>query len=217
MPNLSRRTIDDPAMEAARLLARLSIMLLFIISQVAPILARQTIYILLPIGAALLLLSASLAPDSRRLGQIVALALKPTTLAALFFVGWTGLSLAWTPFGSGPAERFAKSAATLALVAAACALLPAAHQDLQSQSSADRHRRRGRGAARRRAHRASAGAAGRSRQRSAAARRPRPRLGAVARARRAGAAGAVDLGRRSSPRRPSPPARSPARPPRFRR
>jgi hypothetical protein len=51
--------------------------------------------------------------------------LKPTTLAALFFVGWTGLSLAWTPFGSGPAERFGKSAATLALVAAACALLPA--------------------------------------------------------------------------------------------
>ncbi|ATQ69309.1 hypothetical protein [Methylosinus trichosporium] len=125
MPNLSRRTIDDPATEAARLLARLSIMLLFIISQVAPILARQTIYILLPIGAALLLLSASLAPDSRRLGQIIALALKPTTLAALFFVGWTGLSLAWTPFGSGPAERFGKSAATLALVAAACALLPA--------------------------------------------------------------------------------------------
>ena len=48
--------MDDPAADAARLLARLSIMLLFIISQVAPILARQTIYILLPIGAALLLL-----------------------------------------------------------------------------------------------------------------------------------------------------------------
>ncbi|MBY6240972.1 hypothetical protein [Methylosinus sp. Sm6] len=125
MPNLPRRTIDDPAVDAARLLARLSIMLLFVISQVAPILARQTIYILLPIGAALLLLSASLAPDSRKLAGIVALALKPTTLAALFFVGWTALSLAWTPFGSGPAERFGKSAATLALVAAACALLPA--------------------------------------------------------------------------------------------
>lgn len=117
--------MDDPAADAARLLARLSIMLLFIISQVAPILARQTIYILLPIGAALLLLSASLAPTTRRLGELGALALKPTTLAALFFVGWTGLSLAWTPFGSGPAERFAKSAATLALVAIACALLPA--------------------------------------------------------------------------------------------
>jgi hypothetical protein len=125
MWTIPRRTIDDPAADAARLLARLGIMLLFIISQVAPILARQTIYILLPIGAALLLLSASLAPSARRLGEIAALALKPTTLAAFFFVGWTGLSLAWTPFGSGPAERFAKSAATLALVAVACALLPA--------------------------------------------------------------------------------------------
>ncbi len=99
-------------------------MLLFIISQLAPIVTRQTIYILLPIGAALLLLSASLAPQTRRLREIAALALTPTALAAFFFVGWTGLSLAWTPFGAGPAERYAKSAATLALVAAACALLP---------------------------------------------------------------------------------------------
>lgn len=105
-------------------MARLSIMLLFIISQLAPIVTRQTIYILLPIGAALLLLSASLAPQTRRLREIAALALTPTALAAFFFVGWTGLSLAWTPFGAGPAERYAKSAATLALVAAACALLP---------------------------------------------------------------------------------------------
>lgn len=125
MSNFSRRTIDDPAAEAARLLARLSIMLLFIVSQVAPILARQTIYILLPIGAALLLLSASLAPDTRKLREIAALALTPTGLGAVFLVGWTGLSLAWTPFSAGPAERFTKSSATLALVAIACAFLPA--------------------------------------------------------------------------------------------
>ncbi|PWB82461.1 MAG: hypothetical protein C3F11_11800 [Methylocystaceae bacterium] len=125
MSNFPRRTIDDPAADAARLLARLGIMLLFIVSQVAPILARQTIYILLPIGAALLLASASLAPDARKLKEIAVLALKPTSLGALFLIGWTGLSLAWTPFNAGPAERFAKSSATLALVAIACAFLPA--------------------------------------------------------------------------------------------
>jgi hypothetical protein len=125
MSSLPRRTIDDPAADAARLLARLGIMLLFIISQVAPILARQTIYILLPVGAALLLLSASLAPDARKLKSLAQLALTPTALGAFFLIGWTGLSLVWTPFGAGPAERFAKISATLVLVAIACAFLPA--------------------------------------------------------------------------------------------
>jgi hypothetical protein len=102
----------------------MGLILLFIVSQVAPILARQTIYLLLPIGAVLLLLSASLAPDPRRLGELMRLAVTPPVIAALFFVAWTALSLAWTPYGAGPAERFAKSSATLALVAAACGLLP---------------------------------------------------------------------------------------------
>lgn len=124
MLSFSRRTIDDPAAGAARLLARLGIMLLFIVSQVAPIIARQTIYILLPIGAALLLSSASLSPDMHKLRDIRALALSRTALAALFLVAWTGMSLAWTPFSAGPVERFAKSSATLGLVAIACAFLP---------------------------------------------------------------------------------------------
>jgi hypothetical protein len=121
---LSPRRIDDPALDAARLLSRIGLILLFIVSQVAPILARQTIYLLLPIGAVLLLLSASLAPDPRRLEELMRLAVKPPVIAALFFVAWTALSLAWTPYGAGPAERFAKIGATLALVAAACSLLP---------------------------------------------------------------------------------------------
>jgi hypothetical protein len=122
--SMSPRHIDDPALDAARLLSRMGLILLFIVSQVAPIVARQTIYLLLPIGAVLLLLSASLAPDPRRLQELKALAVKPPVIAALFFVAWTALSLAWTPYGAGPAERFAKSSATLALVAAACSLLP---------------------------------------------------------------------------------------------
>jgi hypothetical protein len=115
---------DDPAIEAARLLSRLGLILLFIISQVAPIVTMQTIYFLLPIGAVLLLLSASLSPDPGRLFELRALATKPPVIATIFFVAWTALSLAWTPFSAGPAERFAKSSATLALVAAACGLLP---------------------------------------------------------------------------------------------
>jgi hypothetical protein len=124
MPTFPRRNIDDPSEEAARLLSRLGLILLFVISQVAPIVARQTIYFLLPIGAVLLLLSASLTPEPGRLKELRDLALKPPVIAAIFFVAWTALSLAWTPFSAGPAERFAKSSATLALVAVACGLLP---------------------------------------------------------------------------------------------
>jgi hypothetical protein len=124
MPVFPRRTIDDPALGAARILSRMGLILLFIISQVAPILAGQTIYLLLPIGAVLLLLSASLAPDPHRLRELADLAFKPPVIAAGFFVAWTALSLVWTPYSAGPAERFAKSSATLALVTAACALLP---------------------------------------------------------------------------------------------
>lgn len=123
MSSLSHRTNDEPAEEAARLLLRLGVFLLFVISLVAPILARQTVYILLPIGAALLLASAGLTPDARAGRSLRAILLSPPVVAAMLLVGWTGLSLFWTPF-QGPAERFAKSAATLALVAVATGFLP---------------------------------------------------------------------------------------------
>jgi hypothetical protein len=124
MPSLPRRNIDAPALEAARLLSRIGIFLLFVISQLVPILARQTVYILLPIGTALLLVGAVLSPEPRRPTPWRDWLFSAPVAAALFLVAWTGLSLAWTPFGAGPSERFAKSAATLALVAAAAAFLP---------------------------------------------------------------------------------------------
>lgn len=125
MPSFPRRNTDAPALEAARLLSRIGIFLLFVVSQLVPILARQTVYILLPIGTALLLLGAGLSPEQRRSTPWRELRLSAPFAAALFLIAWTGLSLAWTPFGAGPSERFAKSAATLALVAAAAGFLPA--------------------------------------------------------------------------------------------
>lgn len=116
--------MDDPAEETARLLARLGLLMLFVISQIAPILARQTIYVLLPIGAALLLISAGLTPPAQRTNRpLSALAASPPLIAAVLLTLWTGVSLAWTPF-SEPGERFGKISATLALVAAAGAFLP---------------------------------------------------------------------------------------------
>ncbi len=127
MPFTPRRTNEDPADQAARLLSRLGVFLLFVVAQLAPILARQTVYILLPIGAVLLMLAASLASDEERgaPAPLRALAASPLMLAILFLIAWAGLSLLWTPFSGGPIERFAKNGGTLALVAVACAVLPA--------------------------------------------------------------------------------------------
>ncbi len=123
MSVLSRRNTDEPAEEAARLLLRIGVFLLFVVSLIAPILARQTVYVLLPIGAALLLASATLTPEEGSARSMRSILFSPPFLAALLLAAWTALSLLWTPF-EGPAERFAKIAATLALVALATGFLP---------------------------------------------------------------------------------------------
>jgi hypothetical protein len=123
MSVLSRRNNDEPAEEASRLLLRIGVFLLFVISLIAPIVARQTIYVLLPIGAALLLAAATITPEEGSARSMRSIVLSSPFLAALLLAAWTALSLLWTPF-EGPAERFAKIAATLALVALATGFLP---------------------------------------------------------------------------------------------
>lgn len=123
MSDLSRRNNDEPAEEASRLLLRIGVFLLFVISLIAPILARQTVYVLLPIGAALLLAAATLTPEEGSARSMRAILFSPPFLAALLLAAWAALSLLWTPF-EGPAERFAKITATLALVALATGFLP---------------------------------------------------------------------------------------------
>ncbi len=123
MITFSRRPAEDPAEEAARLLLRVGVFMLFVIALPAPILARQTVYILLPVGAVLLLVSAILSNNGGAVASLRALLGSPPVWGALLLALWAGVSLTWTPF-EGPAERFAKAAATMALVAAAAALMP---------------------------------------------------------------------------------------------
>jgi hypothetical protein len=124
MFELPRRRIDDPAEDAARLLSRFGIFLLFVVSLIAPLLLGQTIYVLLPVGAALLLAGAALSQTDRDVEPRKRIFLSPPAIGALFLICWTALSLSWSPFAQGPGERFAKSAATAALVAIACGFLP---------------------------------------------------------------------------------------------
>jgi hypothetical protein len=124
MYEFSRRSIDDPAEDAARLLSRLGIFLLFVVAQTAPLIVGQTIYLLLPVGAALLLAAAALSQTNRDAEPRKRLLFSKPAIGAMFLIAWGALSLLWTPFSEGPAERFAKSAATAALVAVACGFLP---------------------------------------------------------------------------------------------
>jgi hypothetical protein len=125
MTLFDHRAQENPAEEAARLLTRIGVFLLFAVSLVAPILAGQTIYILLPIGAALLLAGAALSPFAgEKTKPLQRLLFSAPALSAMFLVAWAALSLTWTPFSGGPAVRLFKNAGTLALVAVAAGFLP---------------------------------------------------------------------------------------------
>ncbi|ARN82662.1 hypothetical protein [Methylocystis bryophila] len=118
-------TKENPALEAGRLLTRIGVFLLFVVALIAPIIAGLTIYILLPIGAVLLLMGAAVAPNRReKTAPLREFLTAPPFLAALFLAAWAALSLSWTPFQGGPAERYWKDAGTLFLAAIACGFLP---------------------------------------------------------------------------------------------
>ncbi len=119
------RAHDDPAEEASRLLTRIGVFLLFVVSLVAPVLVGQTIYILLPVGAAVLLAGAAVSPIAReKTRPLQNLLFSAPVLAAMFLVAWAALSLTWTPFSDGPTLRLFKNAGTLALVAISAGFLP---------------------------------------------------------------------------------------------
>lgn len=124
MSQHSPRPHDAPAIDAAHIITRLAIALLLIGVPLASVLTVRAVYALVPVGAALSLAAWLLAPGDRGPQELRAALFSPTGLVALLLVAWTGLSLIWTPFGTGPSERFVKSLSTCALVAAAAALLP---------------------------------------------------------------------------------------------
>ena len=118
------RHYEDPAAGAAHIITRLAIALLLIVTPIASVGTRTAIYVLAPVGVVLTLVAWLLEPGSRGPRQLRAAIFSPTGLIAVFLGCWALMSLIWTPFGSGPSERFVKSASTFVLAAVAAALLP---------------------------------------------------------------------------------------------
>jgi hypothetical protein len=122
-PEPTRRA--DPARDAAQLLVRLAFVILFVGVPLSAILSRRSIFVVMPIGAALILVAAALDVPGGALERVRRLVINPVALCLLALLAWAGLSLVWTPFPALAVERYAKTLGTIALATAAAGLLPA--------------------------------------------------------------------------------------------
>jgi hypothetical protein len=117
------RRLNDPAVDAARLLFVVAFALLFIAVPVAAAISRQAIYSLLPIGAVLTLVAASLSTETNGIEVAGRRLLTGTALIGFCLVLWAAFSVIWTPFPAEAAVRIAKGVITAALVISGTAVL----------------------------------------------------------------------------------------------
>ncbi len=116
---LAPRRLDDHARDAAVLLGWFGMTILMVGAPLVGVLSRRALFVLLPVGAGILfaafLVSVSLSGSGlRALGGAV---LTPLGGAVLFFAGWMGLSLVWTPFPGAAGPRYGVTL-SVALIAA---------------------------------------------------------------------------------------------------
>jgi hypothetical protein len=114
---------NDPAADAARLLFVVAFAILFVAAPLAAAVSRQAIYSLLPIGAVLTLVAASLSIETNGIEVASRRLISLTALIGFCLVLWAALSVIWTPFPAEAAVRIAKSVVTAAVVIAAAAVL----------------------------------------------------------------------------------------------
>jgi len=112
------------AADAARLLIRLGLAILFVGLPIAGLVSRGTIYSLLPVGAGSILCGTVIAGPAHGLRRLRTALLAPLGATAVFLAGWTGLSLLWTPFPGQAGEKFLAMVTPAVLAAVVAASLP---------------------------------------------------------------------------------------------
>lgn len=125
MANTTPHPIDDPASDAAVLLLRIGLAVIAMAVPFSMALSRRAIFILLPVGAGIVLIAGLLLSDvpiRRRLSTAV---LSVAGVCGIALIGWSALSLLWSPVGALAQEKLLKTAGTIALVAVTAAFLPA--------------------------------------------------------------------------------------------
>jgi hypothetical protein len=118
------RQTGTPAADAAKLLIRLGLAILMVVLPCAGVVSRGAIYVLMPIGAALLLIGSVVAESGHGPRHLRTALLSQPGLAALFLTFWAGLSMVWTPFPAQAIPRFGQIVGTTFLVALVAAYLP---------------------------------------------------------------------------------------------
>ena len=106
----------DPARDAARLLGWSGMTILMVGAPLLGVVSRRALFVLLPIGASVLLAAILITISKEGLGALRGALRQPIGLAALCLLGWMGLSIAWTPF---PGVAIPHLAATLVIAALA--------------------------------------------------------------------------------------------------
>jgi hypothetical protein len=118
------RSRDTPAEAAGKLLIRLGLSVLFLGLPCTGVFWHSAIYVLMPVGA-ILILTGALLDESKQAGPRLREALITPTAATLLFVGlWAALSLVWTPFPAEAGVRFLQSSGAALLAGLAAVYLP---------------------------------------------------------------------------------------------
>jgi len=115
---------DPPAEAAAKVLIRLGLIAVFVALPCLGVFWRGAIYVLLPVGAVLILIGGMLDAPQRGGRRLFAALVSPAGGAALFLTFWACLSLLWTPFPEAASQRFLQSAGATALAVLVAIYLP---------------------------------------------------------------------------------------------
>ena len=116
--------IFDPAKDAARLLGWSGMAILMVGAPLLSVVSRRALFVLLPIGACVLLAAVFVTISKEGLGAIRAALRQPIGLAAISLLAWMGLSIVWTPFPGIAVPHFAATLVIAALATLVVAYLP---------------------------------------------------------------------------------------------
>lgn len=121
-PEISRRF--DPARDAARLLGWAGMTILMIGAPLTGVVSRRALFVLLPIGACVLLAALLITLSREGLGSLRDALRQPIAIAALSLAGWMGLSIVWTPYPGVALPHYAATLVIAALATLVVAYLP---------------------------------------------------------------------------------------------